>query len=151
MLCIAGDASVHIQRNAAGLFVISERSGRAFSAIDLGNGLFDLWSEGDCYERVVVPEVASSQSVIDSGDTADVVRAELPGLVSEVSVSPGDRVVKGGTIAIMEAMKLIHTVVAPRDVVIKKVLVSAGKTVAQRTILVEFEPMATEPPLTKAN
>ena len=117
--------------------------------IDLGDDLFDLWSEGECCQRIVLAEGAAPRAVTDRGETTDQVRAELPGVVAEVPVRPGDRVVKGATIVVMEAMKLIHTLTAPRDVVIKKVHVDVGQTVAQGVVLVDYEP-ALEIPLPAA-
>ena len=147
--CFAGKDAVRIQRNATGLIVVTERSHRAYSVIDLGDDLFDLWSEGECCQRIVLAEGAAPRAVTDRGETTDQVRAELPGVVAEVPVRPGDRVVKGATIVVMEAMKLIHTLTAPRDVVIKKVHVDVGQTVAQGVVLVDYEP-ALEIPLPAA-
>lgn len=145
LLCTSGGgAAIHVQRDAAGMLVVSERSGRAFAAIDLEDGRFNLWSEGDCYERVVLPEIAGKRAAKDQANGVDSVRADLPGVVAEVSVRAGEQVKRGAVVAIMEAMKLIHTITAPRDAVIKKVHVGAGDTVPQGTVLVTFEPM---PPL----
>jgi acetyl/propionyl-CoA carboxylase alpha subunit len=65
--------------------------------------------------------------------------APLTGLVKEVRISVGDKVAKGDTLVIMEAMKLIHTLSAPQDGVVGKLTAVAGQTVPAKTVLVELE------------
>ena len=63
----------------------------------------------------------------------------MTGTVTEVAVKPGDAVAAGGTLAIVEAMKMQFVVRAPRAVVVKAVLAAAGKPVEIGAVLVEFE------------
>jgi len=65
--------------------------------------------------------------------------APLTGLVREVHVKTGDKVAKGDTLVVMEAMKLIHTLTAPQDGVVAKMAAVAGQTVPAKTVLVELE------------
>ncbi|MBY0511010.1 MAG: ATP-grasp domain-containing protein [Rhodospirillaceae bacterium] len=65
--------------------------------------------------------------------------APLTGLVKEVHVKTGDKVAKGDTLVVMEAMKLIHTLIAPQDGVVGKLAAVAGQTVPAKTVLVELE------------
>ncbi|MBI1285905.1 MAG: 3-methylcrotonyl-CoA carboxylase, partial [Thiobacillus sp.] len=65
--------------------------------------------------------------------------APLTGLVREVHVKTGDKVAKGDTLVVMEAMKLIHTLTAPLDGVVAKLAAVAGQTVPAKTVLVELE------------
>lgn len=68
-----------------------------------------------------------------------VIIAPLTGLVTEIHVVPGDRVTAGQTLAVMEAMKLVHALPAPFAGTVARVAVAAGDSVAQKTILVELE------------
>jgi 3-methylcrotonyl-CoA carboxylase alpha subunit len=54
-------------------------------------------------------------------------------------VKPGDTVTKGDPVAVMEAMKMEHTLPAPRDGVVEAVEAAAGDQVAEGDILVHLE------------
>ena len=68
-----------------------------------------------------------------------VVRAPMPGLVLAVKAASGDRVAKGQTLLIIEAMKMENVIKAPADGIIKEVCVSSGTSVEKDDNLVEFE------------
>jgi biotin carboxyl carrier protein len=63
----------------------------------------------------------------------------MTGVVSSVAVAPGDAVAAGGTLAVVEAMKMQFVVRAPREVVVKAVRAAAGEPVEIGAVLVEFE------------
>jgi len=63
------------------------------------------------------------------------VRATMDGAVVEVSVTEGDRVQAGQTLAVLEAMKMEHPLRADRDGEITRVRVSTGDQVRTRQIL----------------
>ena len=65
------------------------------------------------------------------------VRSPMPGTVIAVSVAPGDAVTKGQAMAIVEAMKMEHTLTAPFDGEVSAVHVTAGNSVALDQLLVE--------------
>jgi 3-methylcrotonyl-CoA carboxylase alpha subunit len=65
--------------------------------------------------------------------------APLTGLVREVRISAGDRVAKGDTLVVIEAMKLIHALSAPQDGVVASVSATVGQTVTAKSVLVELE------------
>ena len=52
--------------------------------------------------------------------------APMPGKVVAVLVQPGDRVEKGGALMILEAMKMEHTITAPREGVVASLNFSVG-------------------------
>ncbi|MCR9135235.1 MAG: acetyl-CoA carboxylase biotin carboxylase subunit [Alphaproteobacteria bacterium] len=54
------------------------------------------------------------------------VLAPMPGLVLEIHVSNGDVVKKGSTMAVLEAMKMQHRIMAPVDGIISHVAVATG-------------------------
>jgi biotin carboxyl carrier protein len=60
-----------------------------------------------------------------------VVLAPMPGLVMRVLVTPGEAVLEGQGVAILEAMKMENEIRAPRPGVVKAVHVMAGKAVNQ--------------------
>ncbi len=72
----------------------------------------------------------------------DAVAAPMPGLVKIVHVEKGASVSKGGPLLVLEAMKMEHVLVAPRDCVIEAVDVSPGDQVTEGTLLVALLPEA---------
>ena len=60
----------------------------------------------------------------------------MPGKVLSVLAKIGTQVTRGETLAVLEAMKMEHALVAPRDGVIEAVHASAGQQVADGDVLV---------------
>ncbi|MEM6488562.1 MAG: biotin carboxylase N-terminal domain-containing protein [Pseudomonadota bacterium] len=77
-----------------------------------------------------------------AGASGDTVAAPLPGLVQSVAVAAGDGVIAGQVLAVMEAMKMEHTLRAPRDGTVARVAAAAGDQVAEGTVLLALEPEA---------
>lgn len=71
--------------------------------------------------------------------TAGKLTAPMPGQVRAVSVDEGDRVTKGQTLMVLEAMKMEIRVHAPQDGVVKKLFVKQGQTVEREQTLIEIE------------
>ncbi|MGW4801958.1 acetyl-CoA carboxylase biotin carboxyl carrier protein subunit [Nonomuraea sp. NPDC004297] len=59
----------------------------------------------------------------------------MPGNVLRVEVRPGDRVVKGQAILVLEAMKMEHRISAPADGVVAGVHVEKGRQVDAGAVL----------------
>jgi geranyl-CoA carboxylase alpha subunit len=72
----------------------------------------------------------------EQGAGADAVKAPMAGAVTSVAVKPGDAVVKGQTVATIEAMKMEHQLKAPRDGAVAEVLAKPGDQVAIRAKIV---------------
>jgi len=70
-------------------------------------------------------------------------RAPMPGLVLRVSVEPGQRVVAGTGIVVLEAMKMENELRATVGAVVRAVKVNPGEPVEKGQILVEFDDTAT--------
>ncbi|SDZ04466.1 3-methylcrotonoyl-CoA carboxylase, alpha subunit [Jannaschia faecimaris] len=73
------------------------------------------------------------------GAASGVVEAPMPGLVKAVFVKAGAEVAAGARLAILEAMKMEHTLVAPHDGVVGELLVAAGDQVEAGSALVRME------------
>ena len=65
--------------------------------------------------------------------------APMPGKVIALHAQAGQRVSKGQPLAVMEAMKMEHTLHAPRDGVVAEVLYSVGDQVAEGGELLRLE------------
>jgi biotin carboxyl carrier protein len=67
------------------------------------------------------------------------VRAIIPGRVVAVSVVPGDSVVAGQQLLVVEAMKMQNELRAPRDGVVSKVAVGPGRTIEVGDLLLVLD------------
>jgi biotin carboxyl carrier protein len=81
---------------------------------------------------VVVPRKPAA------GGSAGTLAAPMPGVVLEVMVKPGDTVVRGQQIAILEAMKMQNSIKSPRAGTVAEVCVAAGQAVGHGDPLVRF-------------
>ncbi|WP_298817168.1 acetyl/propionyl/methylcrotonyl-CoA carboxylase subunit alpha [uncultured Roseibium sp.] len=82
---------------------------------------------------VGLPDALSTDE--DAGSTDDKLVAPMPGLVKVLSASAGDTVTKDQPLLILEAMKMEHTLKAPRDGIVGEVLVAEGEQVTDGTVL----------------
>jgi 3-methylcrotonyl-CoA carboxylase alpha subunit len=57
--------------------------------------------------------------------------APMPGKVVSFAVQPGDKVAKGQALAVMEAMKMEHTIAAPADGTVEELLFAPGDQVTE--------------------
>jgi 3-methylcrotonyl-CoA carboxylase alpha subunit len=73
-----------------------------------------------------------------AGET-DAVVAPMPGRVVQVLVKKGERVKRGRAIAVLEAMKMEHTLAAPADVMIESVLVAQGDQVKEGAVIARLK------------
>lgn len=74
-----------------------------------------------------------------SGKHIHEIKAPMPGLVLEVSVSDGQEVKEGDRLLILSAMKMENSITIHADARIKKVNVKAGQAVEKGQVLVELE------------
>ncbi len=67
------------------------------------------------------------------------IKAPMPGLVLEISVSVGDTVSKGDKVLVLEAMKMENIIKSSGDGIVARILVDKGQTVDKNDILIEFQ------------
>jgi 3-methylcrotonyl-CoA carboxylase alpha subunit len=65
----------------------------------------------------------------------------MHGKVLEVLVKKGEAVRRGQRLAVVEAMKMEHAVLAPRDGTVTEVAVAAGDQVAENAKIVVVDPI----------
>ncbi|MGB3243615.1 MAG: acetyl/propionyl/methylcrotonyl-CoA carboxylase subunit alpha [Sulfitobacter sp.] len=69
----------------------------------------------------------------------NLIEAPMPGLVRSVDATVGQAVAKGDRLAVLEAMKMEHSLLAARDGVVAEVLAQAGDQVEAGAALVRLE------------
>ena len=117
---------------------LSQRSAQSFHTRTTGTNV-EVWSDGWSCTFKVCSLVSVPAAVGADGSSADVISADLPGVLSQILVSQGDTVLAGTPVAVLEAMKLFHTLHAPRDGVVRSLPIALGATVSKGTTLVELE------------
>ncbi|MEP2920188.1 biotin carboxylase N-terminal domain-containing protein [Sulfitobacter sp.] len=78
------------------------------------------------------------QAAGPQGD-GNLVEAPMPGLVRDVFAKPGQQVRGGDKLAVLEAMKMEHSLLAARDGVVAEVLAMAGDQVEAGAALIRLE------------
>jgi biotin carboxyl carrier protein len=67
------------------------------------------------------------------------IKAPMPGLVLEISVTEGQEVAEGDKILILQAMKMENSIMTHTNAKIKRIAVKAGQAVEKGQVMVEFE------------
>lgn len=119
------DPSEHEVEDGLSLPLVTDLSDRRFAVTTGGDSVL-----------VEVPDFESEAEALAGGDA---VKAPMPGKVIAIHVKPGDAVEKGQTLAVMEAMKMEHSLAAPRDGVVETVGSELGAQVPEGEILVALE------------
>jgi acetyl/propionyl-CoA carboxylase alpha subunit len=107
------------------LALVTELSSRRF-AVTVG---------GDS-ALMTIPDYEAEAEALAGGDA---VKAPMPGKVIALTAKVGDTLEKGQGVAVMEAMKMEHTLVAPRDGVVESIGAEIGAQVAEGLVLVALE------------
>ncbi len=68
----------------------------------------------------------------------DQLKAPMPGLIVDVRVSEGQKVMKGDILVILEAMKMENAIKAPAEATIKTICIKKGDSVEKNKLLIEF-------------
>lgn len=87
---------------------------------------------------VTKPEAKINAVEVHSG--ADVLRAPMQAMTQEIHVAIGDIVAKGQEIAVIEAMKMQHIILADAGGAVVQVFVQAGETISAGALFLAFTP-----------
>jgi len=104
--------------------------------VRLSNGDIAVMEHGETFTvRPYDPFIAAESA----GAASDRVTTPMPGKIIQLLVKPGEAVKKGQPLAVLEAMKMEHTLSAPADAKVASVEVSQGDQVNDGAIVVRFE------------
>jgi len=97
-----------------------------------------VWiTRGGCSYRLDRPTPRRQRARSDAG-MGETVRAPMPAQVRAVQVAAGDKVEKGQTLLLLEAMKMEIRIKSPAAGQVKRLLVAAGQAVDKDQMLVEI-------------
>jgi biotin carboxyl carrier protein len=68
------------------------------------------------------------------------IKAPLPGIISDIKVNVGDTVSAGGTLVVIEAMKMENPIKAPADLRVTQVHVTKGQEIPNGAVIISVEP-----------
>jgi propionyl-CoA carboxylase alpha chain len=71
-------------------------------------------------------------------DMSRFVLSPMPGLLADVAVQVGQKVLAGERVAVIEAMKMENVLFATQDGVVAKVLAAKGDSLSVDQVIVEF-------------
>ncbi|HEY1630609.1 MAG TPA: acetyl/propionyl/methylcrotonyl-CoA carboxylase subunit alpha [Rhizomicrobium sp.] len=102
----------------------------------LANGDIAVMESGATYTVRPYDPFAAAEA---AGSASDRIAAPMPGKVAQLLVKKGEAVKKGQPLAVLEAMKMEHTLAAPADAKVAGVEVSLGDQVNEGAIILRFE------------
>ena len=72
-------------------------------------------------------------------NTANAIKAPLPGVITEIKVAVGDDVKAGDVVVVLEAMKMANNLEAEKDGKVTAICVKTGESVLEDSPLVVIE------------
>jgi acetyl-CoA carboxylase biotin carboxylase subunit len=105
------------------------------TALRLLNGDIAVVDEGETFVLHPHDPIYDSDDAEGAGDT---IAAPMPGRVIQVNVKSGQQVRRGDALIVLEAMKMEHTLAAPRDGIIEVVTTLAGEQIGEGAIVVRL-------------
>jgi 3-methylcrotonyl-CoA carboxylase alpha subunit len=137
------DGALHLRAgDASGEFSFAQQASGAVS-VDFAGQRFDAHCHAISMPKGQEAHVFTAQAatkiividaflqLADSSTAAGRLTAPMPGKVVSFAVKTGDKVKKGQTLAVMEAMKMEHTIAAPKDGQVAELLYAPGDQVAE--------------------
>jgi biotin carboxyl carrier protein len=121
-------------------------------AVRVDHRSFGISIEGD--EHAVVATIAGHVYAIEIEDEREraahaaqraaskgggLIKSVMPGVVVQILVQPGDRVEKGQSLLVLEAMKMQNEIAAPADGVVKQIHVTEKQAVGSGARLVTLQ------------
>ena len=131
--------SLHIKPAADGLLVTLNGQRAHLQVYRLGEQVY-LFGAGGATQITVIDLLAHAGV---AQHEAGRLTAPMPGKVLSFAVQAGDKVSRGQALAVMEAMKMEHTIAAPADGVVAEILFAPGDQVQEGAELLRLQ---AEPP-----
>jgi len=107
----------------------------------LPNGLRIAWKGMSVNALTMLPRTAELERLMPvklPPDTSKLLLCPMPGLVVSISVTEGQEVKAGETLAVVEAMKMENVLRAERDLTVSKLNAKPGDSLAVDAVIMEF-------------
>ena len=112
-------------------------NGKAYAVEFSGNKVL---VNGDSYNvSIGAPEPSEAKTEAKSSANSDDIVASLPSNVFKILVKPGEKVVAGQTVVVLEAMKMEINIESPRDGEVAEILVFQGQSVDANEPLIHLK------------
>jgi 3-methylcrotonyl-CoA carboxylase alpha subunit len=132
-----GSATLAAERLGDTLWQVRNNTGARRVHLHETGGAVTLVRDGARLSFTLSDPMTAAEETDHGGDS---ITAPLPGIVKVLNVSPGAAVTVGDVLAVMEAMKMEHSLTAPRDGTVAEVAVRAGEQVEEGALLITLEP-----------
>jgi acetyl-CoA carboxylase biotin carboxylase subunit len=114
----------------------NDRSAASTSAVmRLMSGEIAVIDQGQTYTFREYDPLAFAEGSVEVGDR---VLVPMPGKILQILVKPGDLVARSQPLAVLEAMKMEHTLLAPGEAEVESVEFSPGDQVKEGAVIVRF-------------
>jgi 3-methylcrotonyl-CoA carboxylase alpha subunit len=140
-----GDMCLRVGAGAAQAFAVKATEQGMEVRLGAWHGVVHVEADGDhrhVFGRAGAGVVAVIDPLAHAGEDTGGgghLQAPMPGKVLSVAVAAGDLVTKGQLLAVLEAMKMEHSITAPRDGRVGEVMVAAGDQVTDGVELLRLD------------
>ena len=110
---------------------------RFIAKIESNQGVAVVFTTFGATEIIVIDHLAAAALAGDEAASGQLA-APMPGKVVSFAVQAGERIAKGQPLAVMEAMKMEHTITAPADGMVLELLYAPGDQVAEGAELLKI-------------
>lgn len=136
--------NANVVETEPGLYhVLKDNSSKSIRIISASGSNIRVEADGERYDIIIKNEFQQMLEALGFNNTqaAQVkeIKAPMPGLVLQISVTEAATVSPGDKLIILEAMKMENSILAPAEAKVKKIHVTTGMSVEKGQLLIEFE------------
>ncbi len=126
-----------MNKNGKEMFSLNEMGDAVLMSNDPASGTtLQIYAEGRRYKTTYTRKFA--ERIPYKAPNPNEIRSYIPGEVAQIVVKRGDRVKKGDTLMIYEAMKMKNIISAPFDAKVAEILVKEGDKLPKGALLMNI-------------
>lgn len=129
------------RQNQSTLTIDLISNGRSFSYVKVfeESGKFTIFFKDKA--KTFKTEHNAKSNTEDGGEdkTLTTIHSPMPSKIIQIPPKEGDEVLKGNVLIILEAMKMESVILAPYDIIVKKIFFKEKEIVAEGDVLIEFD------------